>query len=178
MLTEINQLFEMLSWNSNEETQKKGVEEGKKIKYISIFMQPVEDKSIWENCAKIIVSKPNELLETYLSLMFEWLQDANWPGFDIIYNRIKNMPIELIKCSYAYSVKKAIQQKDEMWLIYLASLSENKKLYESLNKREKYAIKKHIKEGINYLKPLDKPISEKDLKKYEKLINMKINKKR
>ena len=45
----INELFEMLNWNNDEDIQKKGIEEGMKIKYISILIQPIEDKSIWEN---------------------------------------------------------------------------------------------------------------------------------
>lgn len=47
----------MLNWNNSEEIQQKGIEEASKIKYISILFQPVENKEIWENCAKVIAKK-------------------------------------------------------------------------------------------------------------------------
>lgn len=53
----INEVFEMLNWNNSEEIQQKGIEEASKIKYISILFQPVENKEIWENCAKVIAKK-------------------------------------------------------------------------------------------------------------------------
>lgn len=139
----INELFEMLNWNNDEDIQKKGIEEGMKIKYISILIQPIEDKSIWENCAKIIVQKTDEMLEPYIFLLLEWLQDANWPGFDIIFNRIKSMPVNLVSNAYSYSIKQAVRQEDEMWLIYLARLAKNKELYNSLSQEEKNIIDKY-----------------------------------
>lgn len=151
----ISELFEMLDWNSDEETQKKGIEEGSKIEYISIFMQPIENKGIWENCAKIIVQKSDENLRGYMIFLLEWLQDANWPGFDIIYNRIKIMPVKLISFYYARSIRKAAGIEDEMWLVYLASLSTNKELYESLSNKEKKIIDNYMREGIEFSKNFD-----------------------
>ena len=40
--------------------KKSGIEEGKKIEYMSILFRPLETKEIWENCAKIIVSQTKE----------------------------------------------------------------------------------------------------------------------
>lgn len=151
----INELFKMLSWDSDEETQKKGIEEGSKVKYFSIFIQPLENKGVWENCAKIIAQKSDNELELYIFLLLEWLQDANWPGFDIIYNRIKIMPVKLISFDYAYSIRKAVGIEDEMWLVYLASLSTNKELYESLSNKEKEIIDNYMREGIEFSKNFD-----------------------
>lgn len=148
----INELFKMLNWNSDEETQKKGIEEGSKVKCFSIFIQPLEDKGVWENCAKIIAQKSDEDLRSYLIFLLEWLKDANWPGFDIMYNRIKAMPAKLVCGAYAYSIRKAAGIEDEMWLVYLASLCENKELYESLSNKEKEIIDKHMKDGIEFIK--------------------------
>ena len=60
MLVDINILFEMLDINNDISIQQKGLEEGKKVKYLSVFMQTIESKNVWENCAKIIVSKSAE----------------------------------------------------------------------------------------------------------------------
>ena len=53
----INELFEMLDSNNDAEIQIAGIEEAKQIKFFSILFQPVENKSVWENCAKVIVTK-------------------------------------------------------------------------------------------------------------------------
>ena len=145
----INELFEMLSSNNDEKIQKIGIEEGKKIKNLHFLMQPIGEKSSWENCARIIVQKSDEILSEYDLFLFEWLQDENWPGFEIIYNRIKTMPAELIHSSYIYSIKKAIKEKHESkcdtWLITLLELADNKKLYNILEKKEKKIIKKYMR---------------------------------
>ena len=135
-----NELFKMLSWNSDVETQQKGIEEGMKVQYISIFIQPIEDKSVWENCAKIIEQKTDEILEPYMFLLLDWLQDENWPGFDIIFNRIQSMPVKMISNAYSYTIKKAVRQNDVMWLTYLAKLAENKELYRIISQEERNII--------------------------------------
>lgn len=91
-----NKLYKMLSWNNTKEIQNKGIEEAKKVKDISIFMQPEGDKSIWENCAKVIVSKENEELRKYLKDLFNWISDLNWPGALIILEKLKSMPANFI----------------------------------------------------------------------------------
>ena len=70
----IDEIFEMLSWNKDEKIQNQGIEEAKKIKNLSVLFQPIESKSIWENCAKVLVSKGNQELDFYLLPMFQWLQ--------------------------------------------------------------------------------------------------------
>ena len=145
----VNELFEMLSWNRDEKTQRRGIEEAKEIKYLSVFLQPIEGKDTWENCAKILANNKDEELEPYLFSLFEWLQDANWPGFDTINNRIKSIPPKLIAPAYSYSIKKAIKQKDGMWLTYLSELAYNKELYNYLSPKEKKIIKKYMKH--NYI---------------------------
>ena len=89
---EIDQIFEMLSWDNDKETQLRGIEEAKQIKHLSVFLQPIESKLIWENCARVLISKNDKELQLYLVSMFKWLQDMNWPGADYIYDRLKNMP--------------------------------------------------------------------------------------
>lgn len=145
MSVEVDKLFEMLNWNNEEGIQKKGIEEGLKVKHLSIFMQPIEGKHLWENCAKIIEQKTDEELKDYLFLLFEWLQDANWPGFDIIYNRVKTMPASIISEPYSYSIKQAKKMQDENWLISLGELAINKEWYEILNEKEKNIIKNYRK---------------------------------
>ena len=78
MGTDIDTIFKMLSWNSSEKEQLRGIDEAKKIEYLSVLFQPIEDKSVWENCAKVISSKSDNELKKYmnniLSLIFDILR--------------------------------------------------------------------------------------------------------
>ena len=120
----IDELFEMISWNNTEEIQQKGIEEAQKSKYLSVFIQPIESKSVWENCAKIISSKSDSELERYLVELFQWLQDMNWPGADIIYTRLKNMSHDKIQFAYSLSIMRAIKLDDRVWLEVLETFNQ------------------------------------------------------
>ena len=77
MAYSIDEIFAMLSWDSSEELQKIGLDEARKVKHLSVFLQPLESKSVWENCAKVLIEKSDFELERYLVDMFKWLQDMN-----------------------------------------------------------------------------------------------------
>lgn len=111
----IDQIFEMLSWDNEEKIQAKGIEEAKKIKHLSVLIQPIESKAIWENCAKVLASKNDQELAGYLIDLFEWLQDMNWPGAEIIYERLKMMPKENIKTCYDICLSIAERTEDLVW---------------------------------------------------------------
>lgn len=72
---DINQIFNMIDdryiANNDLKTQEHGIEEGKKVKNMSVFFQPKENKGVWENCAKIIASHTDKELEQYLPLALE-----------------------------------------------------------------------------------------------------------
>lgn len=141
----INELFEMLDSNNDAGIQAAGVEEAKQIKYLSILFQPVESKSVWENCAKAIVAKSDSELHEYILNMFEWLKDLNWPGFEIILKRLKLFPSSTIGYWLSYSIKKAVREKDELWLIGLAYLCTDSRIYNQLNGKEKKIMRKSMK---------------------------------
>ena len=150
MAIEIDKLLEMLKWDQDEKTQKRAIEEGKKVKHMSVFFQ-TGNKNIWDNCAKIIASHSDEELKIYLRKCLEWLQDANWPGYDVIYNRIKIMPAEMIINEYRKSLEDAQKLEDEMWLIYLSELADEeecKGLYELLTEEEKKIVDEFSDAGL------------------------------
>jgi hypothetical protein len=111
----IDQIFEMLSWENKETIQLQGIEEAKKIKHLSVLIQPIESKSVWENCAKVLISKEDQELKMYLISMFKWLQDMTWPGADLIYERLKRMPKESIEFAYNACLSMAAQTEDLVW---------------------------------------------------------------
>lgn len=132
---DINILYRMLSWNSTKEMQNKGIEEATRMKDISIFMQPGGDKSIWENCAKVIVNKENKELKKYLKDLFDWISDLNWPGALIILEKLKSMPANFIYSEYENAVRRAITEKNENYLYFLSELLENKELKNKVDKK-------------------------------------------
>lgn len=115
MSTEIDEIFDMLSWDNDEKIQQQGIEKAKKIKNLSVLFQPIESKSIWENCAKVLISKEDQELNLYLISMFQWLQDMNWPGAELIYERLKRMPMHYIKTAYTICLSKADCTGDVTW---------------------------------------------------------------
>ncbi|MCL2866733.1 MAG: DUF5071 domain-containing protein [Clostridia bacterium] len=148
MTVDVNQLFDMLSWDSNEDTQLEGLEEAAKVKYLSIFIRPSEGKGLWENCAKALAGKTDEELEPYLISLFEWLADGNWPGFIIIYERLIKIPAKKILNAYQFSIKRAREMPEvdsKRWLTYLAGLITNQELLELLPLDQQKLMKKYYK---------------------------------
>lgn len=115
----IDSIFEKLSWDSSDELQQEGICEASNIRHLSVLICPIESKSVWENCAKVLASKTDAELERYLPELFEWIQDMNWPGADIIYDRLKCIPADLISCAYTFSLEKAIRLNDNPWICIL-----------------------------------------------------------
>lgn len=132
MKCNIDDIFGYLSWNNAPEVQSMGIEMAKKIKFLSVLIMPIEDKSVWENCAKILASKSDDELDRYFIKLFEWIKDMNWPGADIIYRRLSLVPSQKIMWAYKYSVSIAEQTHDDIWNLvlsdfYIDNLSETGK---------------------------------------------------
>ena len=65
------------------------------------------------------VLKSDEELKPYLYLLFEWLQDLNWPGAYVIFERLLKMPYALLESELNYCKKRAEKENDELWLMAL-----------------------------------------------------------
>lgn len=124
----LDEIYESFIWDksyTNEEYEAKitvGINEAKKYKYIYPFIQPIIpelSKVIWEPCARVVASKSDEELKPYLIFLFEWLQDANWPGEQIIFDRLLKMPFSLLEKELDYCKRKAERANDDLWLMAL-----------------------------------------------------------
>ena len=138
MTVDIDTLYEMLDENQPIEVQEEAIREARKIKSLSVFMQPVEYKWSWENCAKVICEKTDKELNSYKYEMLEWLQDLNWPGAFLIMERLEKMNPQLLLNATIYAVKQALLLKDNEWLTYMSYLLKNKKFYDALSEEKKY----------------------------------------
>lgn len=122
MEVSIDKIFEYLSWDNSNEIQKRGIELASNINNLSVLIMPIESKSIWENCAKVLISKSDEELELYFVELFEWLKDMNWPGAYLIYDRLICVSIEKFIPAYQYSLSAAKQMEDRIWEMVLKDL--------------------------------------------------------
>lgn len=126
----IDDIYDLFLWDasySDEEyaaREKQGIEEACKLKNIYPFIQPVivpphKSKSVWEPCAKVIALKTDEELMPFLGLLFEWLQDMNWPGATIIFDRLIKIPSADLMTAFRHAKARAERAGDESWLLWL-----------------------------------------------------------
>ncbi len=116
--------------SDSEEIRNDGIEEAKKVKSISVFVQPspigLEFRVgwLWEGCAKVLASKTDDELDCVLYDLTEWIADPNWPGADIIYERLLRVAPQ--KDSLFYYLHRRIdtakKTDDEGWLCSLEHL--------------------------------------------------------
>ena len=112
----IDDIFEYLSWDNSDDIQRLGIDSARRIKNLSVLIMPVETKSIWENCAKVLCEKNDKELEIYYYELFKWFQDMNWPGADLIYDRFLFVTQGDLLAAFQHSFSEAIQLEDKAWI--------------------------------------------------------------
>ena len=135
----IDDIYDLFAWDasfSNEEYNARvdrGIAEAGKLKNIYPFIQPIvagrNSKSVWEPCAKVIALKSDEELDDYMYRLLEWLQDMNWPGAEIIFERLSQIPYAKIQDYVEFSIHRAKREQDEIWLDTLEALKEHRHWY-------------------------------------------------
>lgn len=132
----LDEIYESFIWDqlyTDEQYEEKiaiGINEAKKYKYIYPFILPVipeKSKCIWEPCAQVIASKTDEELKPYLFLLFEWLQDMNWPGAWTIYDRLSKFPFSTLEEEYNHCKRRAEKENDSLWLMALNDFGKQNK---------------------------------------------------
>ena len=139
MTLTIHDIYDLFAWDasfSNEEYNARvdrGIAEAGKLKNIYPFIQPIvagrNSKSVWEPCAKVIALKSDEELDDYMYRLLEWLQDMNWPGAEIIFERLSQIPYAKIQDYVEFSIHRAKREQDEIWLDTLEALKEHRHWY-------------------------------------------------
>ena len=132
----IDEIYDLFTWDNNlsqeanEAKIQQGIDAAMQIKTPFPFVQPIilppkKSKLVWEPCAKVLAMRSDEELQPYLFMLLEWLQDTNWPGALIIYDRLIRMPYSLLEFPYTHSRIKAEQTNDTYWLDTLDDLYED-----------------------------------------------------
>lgn len=129
----IDEIYDLFVWDtqlSDDEYDarvQKGIDAAKQIKNLFPFMQPIivppeKSKMVWEPCAKIVAMRSNKELEPFLLMLLEWIQDLNWPGALIIYDRLAMIPFSTIEFAYNHIRAKAERANDSCWVDVLDNL--------------------------------------------------------
>ena len=128
---DIDSIMDLLCANKSQSIQKKGIEMAGKICCINVFIQPrgkKYNKNVWKNCALILNNRPYGELEPYIMDLLEWISDMNWPGAQIINNRLLNYKDKIwLKFCVDKSIKIANVLDDEQWKHNLLNLSSEQK---------------------------------------------------
>ena len=138
MSLSMDEIYNLFVWDSSYTPEEyksrvdKGIFESQKLKNIFPFIQPIivpseKSKSVWEPCAKVISLKSNDELKPYLNLLFEWLQDMNWPGAYTVFDRLLEIPFSTLEVEYSISRKRAEKDNDELWLMALDNFKKQSK---------------------------------------------------
>ena len=117
----MNEYIRKLHWNiSNEEFNniKKQIDSDINIDY-NIFILPQEGKKYWENCAKILIQLDDDKFIQLFPKILEWFQDLNWPGGNIILDRVNKMSNDVIEGFVLQCIDEAILKNDLMWIKFL-----------------------------------------------------------
>lgn len=147
--SEIESIYQKIHWKNSQEIQEEGMRDAQKITDLSYFLQPVNpgySKSIWDNCANIIIKRGDDELKAYIKPMLEWLQDINWPGAFKIKERLEKMPASNLLEPYLSCIEDAMREDEEStWLDYLSGLIDNKELFDLLPEDKKKLMQEKYK---------------------------------
>ena len=116
----IDTIFSMLDWNAPEATQAQGRMLARNVRSINMFLQPQmgkHNKNVWDNCARILAERSDDVLRPHLFYIFRWLQDMNWPGAECIYRRLKRYHEDrLFRSMLNECIREATALEREIWL--------------------------------------------------------------
>ena len=126
----IQNIYDMLNCEKPSEIRLEGVRLAERIDNLDLLIQPPAPPSVWECCAQILAEKSDVELEPYLDELLTWLQDLNWPGATVVFNRLKLFPGEKLKKPLIRSITCAANSdaaENKMWLSNLFALVEGDK---------------------------------------------------
>ena len=130
-MNNVNEIYRMLNCQSKLEEQLKGIKLARNLEDLSFLILPFangESKRLWENCAKVIASKEDDALALYLTDLFQWLQDMNWPGAEIIYRRLLHFEGPELNTAFSVCFNMAIVSRDAVWTEVLENFRKDKLL--------------------------------------------------
>lgn len=143
----IDDILYLIDCRRNLEEQQKGIVLARNVKCIKTFFQPSGpeyNKSVWENCARIVCERTDEELIPYTIDMMMWLQDLNWPGAELILLRLKSFSDFTIISLIIKDMVPALEAINETpWLMSLAQLLDNPNFKKEIDDVSKKILSKY-----------------------------------
>lgn len=88
-------------------------------------IQPGDDKSRWENAARVLKDIGSSSINREIPKLLEWLADLNWPGAMTVMELLATVDLEVLVPYVTEAREKAAREADEMWLDALDQLLES-----------------------------------------------------
>jgi|GEM_PF-2328817 hypothetical protein len=148
---DVQKKLENLSWNVNKDLQKKTIKElVENNDYDLQLLVFPKDKTCWENAALVLKKKGVQRTVEIVDLLFERLQDMNWPGTRYILELLYSYPKDVFIPAFKFALKKAIESEDDLWLdalvffLYDGFVSQK----EVLDSDTEHIFKQHLSQWI------------------------------
>lgn len=122
-MDDIQQLLCQLHWNKSKDDIELAKDKLKELQEheLVVLVQPMLDKSLWDNAAELLVEIGYPRIRFILYELLSWLQDMNWPGSNSISKLLVSVGEPLIPY-----IKIAFKEKDSTWhywiLTYVVAL--------------------------------------------------------
>lgn len=135
-MSNIDEIIALLEWNREPSDQERGIMLARNVECIKAFFQPCGKnygKNVWDNCAAIICERSDQELNYYVEDMLFWIRDLNWPGAELIQQRlIRFREVDILAMYINSFVPKLHKLEMNDWLIFIASLLDNALLVKKL----------------------------------------------
>lgn len=82
---------------------------------IKAIIMPAFRQDCWEGCATLLAALDDKRFIPLLPQLLQWYMDMNWPGFEIMDRRIRDLPKEQMKPAVLNALEKARTTNDEEW---------------------------------------------------------------
>lgn len=147
-MNNIDQIMCLIDWSRSEEDQAKGISMAQEVTCIKAFFQPIGpgySKNVWDNCALIVSSHSDEELNPYVLDMLLWLEDLNWPGAEIIQQRLCRFNnVDWLVNTLDRLVPALNTLGKDSWLGFLSELISNEQIREKVNCDTLNILSKHV----------------------------------
>ena len=129
-MDDIKKLIDDLSWNKSQEIQNNAIEKLINIDQNELYLlvRPSEDKTCWENAAKVLKKLDYFRIKVILADLLMWLQDMNWPGASTVFDILISVDKEELIPYIEDALKKANEELDYMWITSLKELINKKNI--------------------------------------------------
>lgn len=128
----IDELISKLSWDLPDKIQEDAFQKLNSM-YSELLLKLIQpqDKSCWENAAKLLMAISCPTNEIVVSKLLEWLKDMNWPGATTIRELLGTVNAKILFPHIKKALKKAADCHDYVWIAWLKELLEYFDLLES-----------------------------------------------